>query len=41
MPGPHDAPSGQEEAEALELGGRVAIFRCYQSLLFDAPADYA
>jgi hypothetical protein len=39
--GPHDAPSGQEEAEALELGGRVAIFRCYQSLLFDAPADYA
>jgi hypothetical protein len=38
---PHDSPSGQEEAEALELGGRVAIFRCYQSLLFDDPADYA
>jgi hypothetical protein len=39
--GTHDAPTGPEEAEALELGGRVAIFRCYQSLLFDDPADFA
>jgi hypothetical protein len=39
--GTHEAPTGPEEAEALELGGRVAIFRTDQSLLFDDPADYA
>ena len=32
--GSFEAPTGPEEAEALELGGRVAGFRSYQSLLF-------
>jgi hypothetical protein len=36
-----NAPSAEEEAELLELGRRVAIHRCYQSVLFDHPADYA
>jgi hypothetical protein len=34
-------PSAEEEAELLELGRRVAIHRCYQSVLLDNPADYA
>jgi hypothetical protein len=41
LSGSTNAPTAAEEAEALELGGRVAIFRCYQTLLFDDPADYA
>jgi hypothetical protein len=36
-----NAPSGQEEAELLELGRRMAMERGYQSVLFDDPADYA
>jgi hypothetical protein len=39
--GTTNAPSGQEEAELLELGRRVATERGYQSVLFDDPADYA
>jgi hypothetical protein len=39
--GTTNAPSGQEEAELLELGRRVAMERGYQSVLFDNPADYA
>jgi hypothetical protein len=39
--GTTNAPSGQEEAELLELGRRVAMERGYQSVLFDDPADYA
>jgi hypothetical protein len=39
--GTTNAPSGQEEAELLELGRRVAQERGYQSVLFDDPADYA
>ena len=39
--GTTNAPSAEEEAELLELGRRVAIHRCYQSVLFDDPADYA
>jgi hypothetical protein len=34
-------PLAEEEAELLELGRRVALERCYQSVLFDDPADYA
>ena len=34
-------PLGQREAEALELGHRVAMERGYQSVLFDDSADYA
>jgi hypothetical protein len=39
--GTTNAPSGPEEAEALELGRRVALHRGYQVVLFDDPADYA
>jgi hypothetical protein len=39
--GTTNAPSGQEEAELLELGRRVAMERGSQSVLFDDPADYA
>jgi hypothetical protein len=39
--GTTNAPSGEEEAELLELGRRVAIERGYQSVLLDDPADYA
>jgi hypothetical protein len=39
--GTTNAPSGQEEAELLELGRRVAQERGYQSVLFDDPTDYA
>ena len=39
--GTTNAPSGQEEAELLELGRRVAMERGDQSVLFDDPADYA
>ena len=39
--GTTNAPSASEEAEALELGRRVAQERGYQSVLFDDPADYA
>jgi hypothetical protein len=38
--GTTNAPSGQEEAELLELGRRVAQERGYQTVLFDDdPAD--
>jgi hypothetical protein len=38
----HDQrPRSLREAEALELGRRVAQERGYQSVLFDDPADYA
>jgi hypothetical protein len=30
-------PYRPEEAEALELGGRMAIFRSHQPLLFNEP----
>jgi hypothetical protein len=39
--GTTNAPSGQEEAELLELGRRVAMERGYQSVLFDDPAEDA
>ena len=39
--GTTNAPGATEEAEALELGRRVAMERGYQSVLFDDPADYA
>ena len=39
--GTTNAPSGQEEAELLELGRRVAMERGDQSVLFDDPADSA
>ena len=39
--GTTNAPGASEEAEALELGRRVAMERGYQSVLFDDPADYA
>jgi hypothetical protein len=39
--GTTNAPGAFEEAEALELGRRVAMERGYQSVLFDDPADYA
>ena len=39
--GTTNAPGASEEAEALELGRRVATERGYQSVLFDDPADYA
>ena len=39
--GTFEAPTGPEEAEALELGGRVAVFRSHQSLLFNDPAGGA
>jgi hypothetical protein len=39
--GTTNAPSGQEEAELLELGRRVAQERGYQTVLFDDPADDA
>jgi hypothetical protein len=39
--GTTNAPSGQEEAELLELGRRVATERGYQSVLFNDPAEDA
>ena len=39
--GTTNAPGAFEEAELLELGRWVAIYRGYQSVLFDDPADYA
>jgi hypothetical protein len=41
LSGSTNAPAASEEAEALELGRRVAMERGYQSVLFDDPADYA
>ena len=39
--GTANAPSGQEEAELLELGRRVAQERGYQTVLSDDPAEDA